>query len=378
MKITNFAFDDDKRGWHLGEVPFDNVNLLVGLSGVGKTKILNSIMALRSIAKGRTLNGVKWKVDFVDSSNVEYTWRGEFSSVRIDDEPDDDEIQENGPIVLSEEIIRDGKTILSRDRDKIVYDDKSSPKLHPSKSSIFLLKEKPIHNIAVEMRKILFYDHTDSIDRSRVIEAYYKSELFKDFKTISEIFNSNLPMPMRLYWVYNKDNVLFATIKNDFCNIFPFVEDLRVDILSPDYQPQVPPPLRDAPLIQMKEKSMKKWIPQFEISAGMFNTLMHLCEIYLCPDNSVILIDELENSLGANCLGPISEEILNNTRKTQYIITSHHPYIINNIKYTYWKIVTRKSDKVNVTKYKYNTNDSSQDPYLQLMNTIESGDEAIQ
>ena len=133
----------------------------------------------------------------------------------------------------------------------------------------------------------------------------------------------------------------------------------------------MPPFFRDIPFIQIKEKNINKWIPQFNISSGMFNALMLLSEIYLCAENSVILIDELENSLGINCLGPISDEIIDNTKNTQFIITSHHPTIINSIKYNSWKIVTRNANNVSVNKYNIDTSESAHDQYMQLINSIQ-------
>ena len=63
---------------------------------------------------------------------------------------------------------------------------------------------------------------------------------------------------------------------------------------------------------------------------------------------SVILIDEFENSLGANCIDEITDFIKMNRRGLQLIITSHHPYIINNIPFEYWKIVTRNGGNIHV------------------------------
>ena len=106
----------------------------------------------------------------------------------------------------------------------------------------------------------------------------------------------------------------------------------------------------------------------------MYNALMHLCELYLCAENSLILIDELENSLGINCLSPISDEIVDNRKNTQFIITSHHPTIINNIEYNSWKVVTRNAKIVSVSNYDIDTSESAHDPYLQLINSIHYSD----
>lgn len=74
---------------------------------------------------------------------------------------------------------------------------------------------------------------------------------------------------------------------------------------------------------------------------------MLLIDHYLCADHSVILIDEIENSLGVNCID-ILGELTASERGLQYIITSHHPYIINNVPMSRWKVVGKKDNKVSV------------------------------
>lgn len=93
--------------------------------------------------------------------------------------------------------------------------------------------------------------------------------------------------------------------------------------------------------IYIKEKGVSHWIHQGQISSGMLKTLLHISELYLSTQDTVILIDEFENSLGINCIDVVTELLLEN-RNMQFIITSHHPYIINNIPMEYWKIVTRR------------------------------------
>jgi ABC-type dipeptide/oligopeptide/nickel transport system ATPase component len=371
MKIINFSYSDFRDGWHLKDVQFDDINLLVGLSGVGKTKILRSIIDLKNIANGNSLNGIKWSMTFVDSEKKHYGWSGEFSVIN---EIYDDNHEKNKPIILSENLVCDEKVLIERKNDQIIYKNKETPRLLPDKSIIYFLKEEPINSIVNEMNKILLYDHTYSIESQQSFSRYDKTKLLKEYKSINDILNSKLNMPIKLFWTAFNDKILFSKIEKLFCDMFPFIEGIRIDILDDSYQVTVPQPLRDIPFIQIKERNIDKWIPQFEISSGMFNALMHLCELYLCAENSVILIDELENSLGLNCLGPISDEIIENTKNTQFIITSHHPTIINSIKCNSWKVVTRNASNVSIDKYSVNTTESEHDPYMQLINSIQYND----
>jgi ABC-type branched-subunit amino acid transport system ATPase component len=48
MKINQLTYYDKKIEWRLEPIEFSKLNLLVGISGVGKTQILKSIMNLRT------------------------------------------------------------------------------------------------------------------------------------------------------------------------------------------------------------------------------------------------------------------------------------------------------------------------------------------
>ena len=128
--------------------------------------------------------------------------------------------------------------------------------------------------------------------------------------------------------------------------------------------------LKEATTVSIKEEGVKDWIEN--ISLGMLKTLMYISELYLAPENSIILIDEFENSLGINCLDSVIELLLNN-KKLQFIITSHHPYIINNVSPAYWKIVTRKSGLVTVKNSEdFHISESRQKAFIDLINVLEN------
>ena len=95
---------------------------------------------------------------------------------------------------------------------------------------------------------------------------------------------------------------------------------------------------------------------------------MHISELYLSTEGTVILIDEFENSLGVNCIDVVTDLLIEN-RELQFIITSHHPYIINKIGMEHWKIVTRKGGIVTAKDVKeFNLPKSRHQAFMQLMN----------
>ncbi|MDM8563421.1 hypothetical protein QUF54_08720 [Candidatus Marithioploca araucensis] len=85
MKIKSFRFDDHKENWPLKETLFDDFNLLVGVSGVGKTKILQALNLVCDVATDNNyrLDGIDWKISFTHLEQ-EYEW--ELKSALMDED----------------------------------------------------------------------------------------------------------------------------------------------------------------------------------------------------------------------------------------------------------------------------------------------------
>jgi predicted ATPase len=111
----------------------------------------------------------------------------------------------------------------------------------------------------------------------------------------------------------------------------------------------------------------------------MYRTLTYLIEILAAPEESVVVIDEFENSLGINCMPELTDFILDKSPSLQFILISHHPYIINNIPWKTWQVVSRYNNKIRVRKatniHELDTA-SSLDKFTQLVNLLEYEDEA--
>jgi predicted ATPase len=370
MRIKKLKYYDDEYKWKLEEVDFlPNLNLLVGVSGAGKTRILRAIDGLKSIANGVSLNGVKWDVCFMDDNDLEYTWSGEFetreSSLAINKTPEESELVK----LINEKLVCKNQGVLIERKDsEIFFNGSKTPKLSPFESVIELLKqEEQVAPIQKSLDKIILahFGNTDTAWRLPV-------SIFKKFEKapLSILQESGLPVPVKLSILYRTIPEEFNKIKEAFISIFPSVSDIKVETIKDDDIPiALSKLLKDATTISIKEKGVEAWIEN--VSSGMLKTLMYISELYLAPENSVILIDEFENSLGVNCLDSVTELVLNHT-KQQFIITSHHPYIINNISPAYWKIVTRKAGLVTVKKpADFHISESRQKAFIDLINVLE-------
>ncbi len=347
MNIHTLQFVNKTDGWEIQKMSFQQLNLLVGASGVGKTQILQAINTLKRIADGTSFSGIQWKIEFSTDNGDEYLWEGESEDTKMSLQYFDLERKENKVNLQYEKIHKNGTLILERSHEKIKFNNYEIPKLTLDTSIVTLLKEeeliKPIYN---NFEKII---HTDNIlpynVRSEVGIIPISMASLSTVNTLEEIQSTYLNPEMKLYIAYHKHRQTFDTIKEKFCTIFPQIEDIKIDRIQ-NIEYNAPIEFQKNVFIQIKHKNSDKWIPSVSMSSGMYRTLLLLSEIYLSADGSVILIDEFENSLGINCIGEITDEILLSDRNVQCIITSHHPYIINKIEFQYWKLLTRNGGTI--------------------------------
>ncbi|NER34387.1 MAG: AAA family ATPase [Oscillatoria sp. SIO1A7] len=374
MKIKKLEYYDEEYQWKLEAVEFSpNFNLLVGVSGAGKTRILEAIRNLKAIANGASLNGVKWSISFSAKNNNDYYWSGKFETKDSSSPIDSESNQEEYVKIIHETLRCNEDTVIQRNENEIIFNGVKTPKLSPFESVIELLKQEDIISpIKEELDRIILTDSEQSFDKIwrlpiSLFKKYEKSSLL----TIKE---SELPIPVKLAILYRILPNEFEKIKQAFISIFNHVLDIKIEPLKDEDIPiNLSDLLKEATIVRIKEKGVEDWIQN--ISSGMFKTLMYISQLYLSPDDCVILIDEFENSLGVNCIDSVTELIVNH-QKSQFIITSHHPYIINNISPVYWKIVTRQGGLVTVKTAKYfHISESRQKGFIDLINVLQDEDE---
>lgn len=372
MKINKISFKDNIQNWELSETSFDRLTLLVGASGVGKTKILRAINTIKRMALGRPSKGIEWNIDFTTDNNDNYTWSGKTNlsgdSYTFFDEDSFlssfDEKKSSKTSFEKETIYLNSSSILDRTATETIYNGRQTVKFSLDESIVSILKEEDLIKPIVEgFNKIKIHDHSSSKNSSFQISILSQEE--QKQISLDEIRNNVGGIVNKLYLIslYHQD--IFEEIKDRYIEIFPLVENIKIEEkeleLSKDKKYL-------ATSLFLKEKGVAQWIKESDISSGMYRSLIHIAEMHLCPNGSIFLIDEFENSLGVNCIDELTNEILLEDRDIQFIITSHHPYIINNIKFPHWKLVTRKGSLVNVRPITDLLNgDSSHDKFMQLI-----------
>ncbi|MGB0385980.1 MAG: AAA family ATPase [Ardenticatenaceae bacterium] len=383
MKIKSLFYHNQDLNWQLERTEFANLNLLVGASGVGKTRILEAILDVQRIANGASLSGVAWDIEFMIDGEV-YRWEGAFENTRLSRNqtvrqaqgtasfPTIGGVDHNSKApILHETLSYSQAKIVRRTGSEIVFQGQKVPvKLSVFESVVSLFHEddgvKAIyHALTRGIFKTQFYSLTGGLFLIPEITEGIDLELLRQY-------NDNAFHKLAI--AYYKAPEIFERIKQDFRDVFPNVEDVRVK-LTPIEKVQrgyltleIPAGVRWLEIhFYIKEVGVEQLIHHNYVSSGMLKTLGFIANMHLCADGSVILIDEFENSLGVNCID-ILNDLLLEERNLQYVITSHHPYIINNVPMDAWKIVTRAGSVVRVRNAEaFRLGDSKHQAFMQLM-----------
>jgi hypothetical protein len=376
MKIQSFKFSNNKENWHIQEVKFENLNLLVGGSGVGKTRILKALELIRDVALGsnRNLDNLEWSINF---SHLEQNYRWELKSSSSKKEEISLNVNESKQTeIVYEKLVRyddDSELeILIRTISDSKFNNKDLPKLKRTESAITLFSEEDlIIPVDQAFKQLIFNFETFQrvmfrID-SDILTTYLDEEAINPPSLFKYVF-ADVPAIIKAFYLQKFLPDVFNEIKEYYIDIFSEVNNVRVSSERDS----------DADFMlffEIQENSAEDWIPQQRISSGMFRTLIFLVEVITAPEESVILIDEFENSLGINCMAELTDFILDKSSDIQFILTSHHPYIINNIPWDNWQIVNKSGNKVRVRKApdipELNTA-SSLDKFTQLVNLLDS------
>ncbi|MDB9453663.1 AAA family ATPase [Dolichospermum circinale] len=375
MKIQSFKFSNNKENWHIEEVKFESLNLLVGGSGVGKTRILKALDLICDVAKGRNrnLDNLEWSINF-SHLGKNYRWKLKSSSTKKEEISLNVNESEQTEIVYEKLVRYDDDSeleiLLRTDLDS-KFNNEKLPKLKRTESAITLLSEEDlIIPVGKAFERLIFNFETRQqlriglgSDPSK-IPVYIENDEIQNFK---EYFANFRPV-VKAFYLQKFFPDVFNEIKEYYIDIFSEVNDVRVSserTSDGDFRL----------FLEIKENGVEDWIPQERISSGMFRTLIFLVEVITAPEESVILIDEFENSLGINCMAELTDFILDKSPDVQFILTSHHPYIINNIPWDTWQIVSKSGNKVRVRKSlnipELNTA-SSLDKFTQLVNLLDS------
>jgi energy-coupling factor transporter ATP-binding protein EcfA2 len=357
MKIKKLTYWDKVRNWGFTDLGFDQLVLFIGASGTGKSQILKAIITLSRISRGLTYNGVKWDVTF-EQDGIAYKWAGEFensSHISIKGERTILSTTNEFYKIKSESLLRENETIFSNDGGEITYKNSKLPALRRN-STVHILKNDGEVSKFYEELQYISLTSFDSLNTNYQrgftvsLSALSSDYSLERFESISTLRNSRYNFITKLYLGYITKNAIVKKIQNRLSDVFQREFEIRFisrnKALGIDFEHDE---FNQIPFLQLKEEGVKNWMNLNDISAGMLRTLIHICQIELSKKGSIFLIDEFENGLGINCISEITSMINESVNEYQFILTSHHPYIINNMPVSSWQLVFRENGKLKVS-----------------------------
>lgn len=367
VKLKWIEFENLRTGLKIERVVFnDDITLLVGLSGVGKTQILNAIEYSLKLAVNKNLRLEPYNTTLCFQIGEEvYVWSYRIQQDHTEDIFESKEIK----YFFAYEKLQNikGDILMQRTSDTIQvtgYDKVPTPKKDES-LLVQYSEDAFVKPIISEMLKLY------PIEIEMDVRGAIAQESFNMFKAkIKESFKENekqpfekfshLPVPLKIYITKKYYPQMYA-------QIFSAVKELFMKINSIDI---VEDPDREIYMVAIDVYG--KRLLQHEISNGMLKTIYYIVELITMSKNSLVLIDEFENGLGVNCIDVLAELLLGERRDLQFVITSHHPKIINQISNKKWKIIERDIATVkNFTAEEYGIMHSQHDAYFNLINRWE-------
>jgi hypothetical protein len=368
MRITRYHLAATKdQIWDFEETPLDKVNLLVGDSGTGKTRFLNTILNFgkQAVAEKLRFPG-DWDVSF-EIGGVGYRW-----TIRIVNDKDkhSDTHVENERLIR---IDRPDKPILLRDKSGSFFGTEKLPRLATDISTLTLLKEeeavRDIHRgfRAISARRF-FGDELGENFSFRSVPPPIIARL-RQTRDLLDVQEADIGFHYRMHILKESHPQLYSEVLRLYKEAFPYIEDFGVFNFQ-DVMDTVSLPFR-SPVFCIKERNIGSWIPVSDISSGMQKIFLLVLDTLLLSGGGVLMVDEYENSLGINAINFLPDLLYKIQSDCQFIITSHHPYIINSIPLESWRVFHRQGLSVKIrsgTDLKAKFGKSRQEHFIQLIN----------
>lgn len=340
MKILRYEYADPTCSYT--PIELNDVNLFVGATGSGKTRFFNTIFSLFSaISTGSMLATGQWDVKFKEDSKT-YRYQIHIENRNF--------IQE----IFSEVVNSEEEVLIERKNGDVYFGGNRLPRLAYATSFLYTLREDPLVMPAYRaacsfVRRSFSGDELLNAAAISQISAETLAQIDreKDLRIHSLL---TFPLSVRLAILSKSFKQEYQSIVQAFTQLFPSVTSIEVRQAKEFPLFNLPESRNpgDAIVAAVKEKGISSFTPLPELSSGMLKVLLILTDLALLNKGAVYMIDEYENSLGVNAIDFLPELLLQYQEKIQFLIISHHPYLINNISIKDWFVFGRTGSKIRI------------------------------
>lgn len=370
MRINWIEYENFTDNVTIERIDFDKINLLVGVSGAGKTTILRVISdyidivrkskSINSasqftmnftISKDTVLNTYEWQIKTIKSSLVGNLTEGA-----------------TGYIVERETLCCNGEDILFRERNKPmqIKGYSSIPQTPLEKSAIAVFQDDDVFKeIKSAFAPVIgLEEHKDAyMYVSKLFFSVLEKTTNEDFVFFESILNlSIMPLVSRLAVAEKFFPEAYKEYRCKVREIFPYVDDIEIEQTEKGQKYFVCLYLENGARVE-----------QDKISSGILKTMNILSYVFFNMNDAIIFFDEIENSLGVNCLDDVMESVVEgvDTHNGQAFLTSHHPYVINTIDSSKWKVVSQEKGYITTKNAsEYGIGIGNRDKFFELMNVL--------
>jgi AAA15 family ATPase/GTPase len=369
MLLLSYEYkDSNKGGWQFSKISLKKINLFVGASGSGKTRFLNSLLNVASfIHKNDNFRSGIWDILFC-INKINYRWQ--FEGVEKG-------VNETDKIVVFDRLSiqnedKSETELYVRTDSSFLFNNQTLPKLPKNSTGIFLLKDEdqiaPVHAGFANILRRSFFG--SDLQLACSITNLPNELLINSKNKLGIPANQtwDIPLNVKLYLLQKDNKRVFNSLIEQYKAIFPLIEDVSfadgTKLLSGLANGNIP-------VFSIKERLVDQPIMLHDISSGMQKVLLILADIVTMQPGSIYVIDEYENSLGLNAINFLPGFLADFSDKSQFIITSHHPYLINHMPIANWHMFYRTGSHVVIESgdqlaLKYGM--SKQDAFIQLIN----------
>ncbi|HWN66947.1 MAG TPA: hypothetical protein VNM90_04865 [Haliangium sp.] len=380
MYIERFEFRDGATGWHLAGAGLGAFELLVGRSGAGKTRIVEALRRVQRFGVDASFapGAMAWTLRF-QHDGASYEWQGATEITAARDTR-----------VVRERLARDGQVLAERTADAITVVGRAIPM--PGRVSragsllAAITDDSGVAQAGHGLRRVVFPERepTLSLRCARETQTSIEQAIRAIASTRASIQEQLEPARARswsafleqaaitpsaaryiapiqelvsrldkLAWLYALQE-LSASERDDiealFVRIFPDVAALRAFWAPPGTPGAAGGAGDELPELAIRAQGTEHWIPAAQMAASMRRSLGLILDLDFAPPSSVLIIDDLEADLGVDVLPVVIAHLRSRaaSQGCQILATSRHPYIIDDVPVTTWKLVRRRGSEVDI------------------------------
>jgi len=335
LKSFTYKWDGSEKSnpYHIDNVGFTNINLVVGKNATGKSRLVQSVYSLAKMI----------------SMEVSYLYYGTFTVVFSQDNEEDlhYEIEVKNKKVLRELIRSKDSVLLKRDLNgTLIYSEikKDLISITPPENKLVVHVRRDVAEFPFLEYIANWAENTFGFKFGNITPNSYLID--KETDRLTSI--DDIPSILEKLISFNDDfSFSLNKIIDDFNSLGYNISNIEVNTR------------KNRNLLFIVEDGIKYKIPQYFLSQGMFRSLVliiFLEYVFITKKASTIIIDDICEGLDYERAVKLGELIFKkySRQNIQLITTSNDSFLMNSVNLKYWNVLYRSGSVVKSKDYRKN------------------------